>query len=346
MPDHLEQNAQESMKASQQSLHNFFHALYERLFSQPELFGLPVTEDVSLYEGIDKKKRQDVSRKLKRPQNAIAYGIDFLHQAGQKGTLVDQGLQLEKGDYVAFFAKHPRIKKSFINGIEHIGLSISESSDAVEIRHTLYPDMMPALQALADACSQNIHENGPAFHFARCDFKALDPQYQTPVPELLRIFSPSEYTHAMTIHELLIDTEYKPTSVLPKICEWAIKYQGKRAIKSTPLFQFEYSTRHTPQVRPQIKCVSANRLVPLMSSQPEFLQKDFFTRTFPCAGAKCGWCKNKKSLEPSVLEFNGERKTICWYVKPDINVLDATTVGLVKEYVGLHEDLGKSSLRG
>jgi hypothetical protein len=330
------------MNQSQRALHDFFQAFYERAYQQPEIFGLPVAEDVSLGENVDQKIRQAVSRKLKKPQDAIGYGADFLYLLGQKGTLAGQTLQLGNDVYATFFTKQPRVKKAFLKGMEAVGLSISELDSGIEIRNTHYPDMMLALQALAEACGRHADEQAGKFHFARCDFNALDPQYQPVVADFLRMYSPAEYEHALEIHNLLTDMGYVPTCTHTEVCEWEIKYQGKKAVKSTPLFQFEYSVRHARQARPHIKCAAANRLVPLMPSQPAFLQKDFYARTFACGGAKCGWCKKRKSLGPSVLTYNGEKKTICWHVPSDIAMLDADTVALVKQYARLHETLGES----
>jgi hypothetical protein len=256
--------------------------------------------------------------------------------------LTGQSLQLDNDEYASFFTKKPRVKKAFIKGMESVGLSISESDGWVEIRNARYPDMMPALQALTEACARNADEQAGKFHFARCDFKALDPYYQPAVTDILRMYSPSEYEHALEIHDLLTDMGYTPAYTHTEVCQWEIKYQGKKAVKSTPLFQFEYSVRHARQARPHIKCAAANRISPVMPSQPEFLQRDFYARTFQCAGAKCGWCKKRKSLGPSVLTYNGEKKTICWHVPSDIAALDANTVTLVKQYALLHETLGQS----
>lgn len=331
MPEHLAQSGHDAMSASQKTLHDFFQAFYERVYQQPEIFGLPVAEDVSLGENVDQKTRQAKSRKIKKPLEAIEYGLDFLFLLGQQGTLAGQTVQLEHDAYAAFLTKQPRVKKAFLKGMEAVGLSISETANGIEVQNIRYSEMMPALQVLAQACAQNADEYVRKFHFARCDFKALDPQYQLSVLDFLRMYSSSEYQHAVEIHTMLTGMGYTPTYTHAEVCDWEIKYQGKRAVKATPLFQFQYSIRHARQARPHIKCAAANRISPVMPSQPESLQQDFYARTFQCAGAKCGWCKNRKSLGPSVLKYNGEKKTICWHVPSDIAALNADTVALVKQ---------------
>jgi hypothetical protein len=89
----------------------------------------------------------------------------------------------------------------------------------------------------------------------------------------------------------------------------------------------------------RIKCASTNRLVPLLSEQPESLQNDFFHHAHSCAGDSCGWCYTRKSLEPSVIENNGETRTICWWMQRHFSTLDSNAITLLKQYALMHEGL-------
>jgi hypothetical protein len=79
--------------------------------------------------------------------------------------------------------------------------------------------------------------------------------------------------------------------------------------------------------------------VPLLPQQPTLLQQDFFRHAHSCGAPKCSWCKTRKSLGPSELEYGGERRTICWWMQRQFDRLDAHAVDLVQQYARLHEAL-------
>jgi hypothetical protein len=89
----------------------------------------------------------------------------------------------------------------------------------------------------------------------------------------------------------------------------------------------------------QIKCASTARIAELLPKQSALLQEDFQRRVNECRGDECGWCRNNKTLGPSVLEFGGEFRTVCWYTNPDIRVFDEHTVELIEQYERMHAGL-------
>ena len=91
-----------------------------------------------------------------------------------------------------------------------------------------------------------------------------------------------------------------------------------------------------------VKCAGTNRLVPFLAQQSDALQADFFHHTHNCGGATCGWCKTRKALGPSKIEYGGETKTICWYMRRRFTELDSETVDLIEQYAQLHEALAPS----
>ena len=62
IPEALSADEQEAMEISQKELHGFFSAFYERMYEQPDAFGLPLTPDVCIVEGDGKQKKQDVTK--------------------------------------------------------------------------------------------------------------------------------------------------------------------------------------------------------------------------------------------------------------------------------------------
>ena len=86
LPEGLSPSEQHDMQASQQELYDFFHAFYGCAYDRPELFGLPVTEDICVEEGDTKERKQDVAKEIKKPRSKMAYGIDFLYRAARWQT--------------------------------------------------------------------------------------------------------------------------------------------------------------------------------------------------------------------------------------------------------------------
>jgi hypothetical protein len=340
LPEGLSPDEQRDMRASQQDLYDFFRAFYRCAYDHPEAFGLPLTEDVYVREGDGKEAKQDVAKKIKKVRVKMAYGIDFLYLAGEQGVLVNGHLRLKEGDCASFLAKSPRVKQKLLKGMEEAGMTLSEGDDGVLVGNTRHPNMMLALQALAQACALNDDDRMARFLFARCDFCALEPGYRPDVVDLLRTaVSPSEYERAVALHHALAEMAYVPTLGVGGYFDWRIQYQGKRAIKSTPLFEFEYDERLRRQFVMRVKCASTNRLVPLVAQQPPSLQRDFYDHANTCGGASCGWCKTRKGMGPSVLRYDSEKKTICWYMQRRFYEVDGEAVDLIKHYALLHEAL-------
>jgi hypothetical protein len=157
--------------------------------------------------------------------------------------------------------------------------------------------------------------------------------------DLYRMFIPEDFERVRELDEFLAQLDYKPVFQIYGAHGWEVQYQGKRKIKTSPLVRIEYSERHRNPLRVNIKCASTNRLIPLIYQQPERLRADFLGRTYECQDDACGWCRNKKSLGPSVYDYDGERRSICWYTNPDFSSFDDSSVALIEEYAIFHEQL-------
>ena len=340
LPDTLSTSAQHDLRVTQQELDAFFRALYQAIYDHPETFGLPITEDIDMGHGDSKEKKQAVARQIKKPRDKMVHGVHFLYHVAQRGTQVESQLRLQKEDYDSFFAKSPRVKKKLVKGMQTVGLDVSEQNDAVLVGNTHYPHMMPALQALAQACAQRDDEKLATWLFARCDLRALDADHQPDILEMLRTaLSPTEHERAVKLHDALSEMAYDASMAIGGVHNWRIRYQSKRAIKATPLFEYEYDERQKRPLQLRVKCVATNRLMPLLSQQPTLLQQDFFRYAHKCAAPECSWCKTRKGLNPSVLEYAGEKRTICWWMQRHFSELDGQAVDLVKQYAKLHEGL-------
>jgi hypothetical protein len=340
LPESLSLDERDEMQVSQGQLDAFFRALYHYAYNQPAALGLPTADDLYIDEGATKERKRDVTKTIKKARDKLALGVEYLYHVGRLGTLVNDELCLQEGDYASFFAKSPRVKRKLVTGMQAVGLTVSEQEDKVLVSNAQYPRVMLALKTLAEACADRDDNKLGLFLFARCDFHAFDAAYRPNALDMLgTALSPTEFECATALHHGLLEVAYMPTLDIGGVHNWRIQYQGKRAIKSTPFFEFEYDERQKHQLIMRVKCASTNRLVPLLNQQPASLQQDFFHHAHNCGAPKCSWCKTRKSLGPSVLEQAGETKTICWWMQRRFTEMDSETVHLVEQYASLHEAL-------
>jgi len=349
--------APEDAAPARRALRAFFGAFYQALFDDPARFGLPIEPDDCI-TGAEKDRTQKMAylnRRLQKPRDLIASGLNWLMQVGSAGRLTaaspaqGQALLLGEADYAALLLS-ARVKKPFLAGLAEVGLEISSAPGSVIIRSPRYPAMLPALQQLASACCQlasacwgaasqaGQDPKRAAFNFARCDFQALDDPARTPSAlDLYRFFSADDYQRLARLHAYYTDRGYQALIGACGIHDWDVQYQGDRKVKGTPLAQVHFAERFQNQLQVSIKCASTPRIAPLIAAQPRALQEDFFQRTFPCGD--CGWCRNKKTLGPTVIEFDGQQKRACWYVLPDIKEFNDAALALIQDYTVLHESL-------
>lgn len=321
------------------ALRGFLGALYEALARQPALFGLPVTPDASIAEDElnEKDRKQEVKRLLDRPRGLVTNGLNFLRLAGLHGQVAPDGAALLLEGYAAR-VKESKAGKPFLKGLESAGLALNVSADTAHLACPAWPGMLPALQALARRCAAQADENLAGFLFAAGDFHTA-PGSMPRVTDLYRFFEGAEGQRVLQLHAYFTGKGYKTETEIVGPNNWVVKYQGERKIKSTPLFQVLYDDRHARPLRMQIKCASTGRIAALLPQQSLELQTDFWQRTFLCRGDACRWCRNKKTLGPSLLEFNGEARTVCWYSNAEIRRFDDQTVALIEQYEQMHTAL-------
>lgn len=339
VPDEIPTGKQVEIVDSQQQLHSFFSDLYDALYTAPEAFGLPVTEDIFLLSdhGKDGPKKTDVKRLLDRPRKYIEEGLMFLRSAAASGKLYDQNLLIEPQDPSLTFLKK-KSGRAWINGLASIGLSVVEGSGPIILTSERYPKIMTALQALAQASERCENSNLGLVFFSRCDFKALRDDFNVDPLDLFHVFGPEDRIHAEEIHAFFTERGYQTLVWLERIFQWDVKYQGKRTFKASPLFKIIFDERLLHPMRTQIKIASATRVAPIISNSSQALQSDFSQRLFPCHD--CGWCANKRGIQhPMAFSYQGQERRICWYVNPDIDNLTEEAIALIKEYTLLHEEM-------
>jgi hypothetical protein len=318
-------------------LHAFFKSLYSSLYQHPEQFGLPLGADLFIDENEPnpKDKKQEVKRRLDKPRGMIVAGLDFLRLAGTQGRLEGQALLL---DGYTTALKQTKVNKAFLCGLGSLGLTLSVSGDTARLHSDRCPHLPNALQAFARCCAAFRDAEMGRFQFARCDERALRQASPDPV-EVYRVFNDQDYGLVMQLHEFFIQKGYKVAFEGNGFLAWIAKYQGNRKVKATPLFEINFDDRYARPLRLQIKCASTQRIAGLLPQQSQLLRDDFSRRVNFCRGDECGWCRNSKILGPTVMEINGEPRTVCWYTNPDIHELNQETVELVREYEQMHMQL-------
>lgn len=328
------------LAASQRDLHGFFTALYAIMYEQPKRFGMPTTPDDALASDKEgKERKQEVTRKLKKAWDIIDITIALLREWGMQGQIDGEGLVMDEAAYRTLLEAKGKAKKIILAGMNEASLVVEAVDGAVALRNTYYPQMMLALKAMAEGCAQDGDERWGASTFARCDFRALTPDYQLDPLSLLGYFAPEDRARAAELHQYLLDTGHQPLCRAYHPHGWDIQYQGPRKIKGTPLMQIDYSERHKNPMQIQVKCASTNRLVPSFAEQPAAVQADFRSRVNRCGGASCGWCREKKGLNPSVLEYGSEKITICWFAQAHFEELNDKTFEVIQGYVRWHQGL-------
>ena len=338
LPDGLTPVQQAELTVSQEHLHAFFTALYDALAAAPDGFGLPLGEDVSIVADHDKDgpNKTDLKRILDRPRKLIEDGLEFLRSAALDGQLDGDMLRIDpQAPSLGYLKKKPG--RAWLQGLGSIGTALNEANGQYILTSTRFPRMMYALQLLSEACAGCENKALGRVFFARCDLCALRQDFHVDIPGLYRSFPPKDFASAVEMHAFFTARSYQPQITLERMFGWDVKYQGKRSVKSTPLFQVSFDERMLHPMHAQIKCASASRLLPLIPNQSQALQTDFHRRLFPCRD--CSWCDNSKTLGPTEVVFQGQARKVCWYVNPDIETLDEATIALVKEYAALHEKL-------
>jgi hypothetical protein len=341
---------------AQHDLHQFFAALYAAMFEQPERFGMPTSPDDALSsERESKERRQEVTKKLKPAQELRDLALDLLQELGRKGQVTGEALVVDEATYRSLLKAKSKAKKVILAAMGEVGLTAQAANGAVTLRNARYPQMMPALKAMAERCAVEGDEEGgerpsrfpfkerwlPYWRgksaFARCDLKILLPDYQPDPLSLLGYFSAEDRARAIELHNDMLATGHQAICQAHGPHGWVILYQGPRKIKDSPLVTIDYSERHQNPLRVQIKCASADRLMPTFAEQPPAVQADFRSRVNECGG--CGWCQDKKGLGPSTLTYSGEELTICWYTRPEVDELTDETLEVLRGYVRWHQRL-------
>jgi len=325
-------------QAGDSAIHSFFAAFYDSLFAHPEAFGLPVGPDLSIAEDEpnEKERKQEVQQKIKKAHDQIQQGLEFLRLAGLHGELAGQALVLADLDQLR---RESGVSKKFLAGLPLAGGVLQSAGGRTLLSCPAQPAAPGGLQCLARACENIEDARRCLFHFARCDMRAANPRYEPDVLELYQAFDPADAALAARLHDFFSGRGYKTTLEAGGPFAWVVKYQGDRKMKASAFFQIQFEDRYAHPMRLDLKCASTNRLAPLLPSQPQTLQDDFARRVFNCNGDKCNWCRNQKSLGPSVLVHNGQERVVCWFSNSSLRHPDESTLELVRQYTDLHDQL-------
>ncbi len=65
---------------------------------------------------------------------------------------------MDEATYRSLFEAKSKTKKVILAGMGEVGLAAQAANGAVTIRNTRYPQMMPALKAMAERCAEDGDE--------------------------------------------------------------------------------------------------------------------------------------------------------------------------------------------
>lgn len=321
---------------SLEELHEFFSSLYSMFYSSPETLGIPEKPDIFFEIGELKKHKPDISKWVKKPRQMMGLSIEYLYMLGVNGEISGNRLVLEDSVYDEFFVKKPRVKQKVEEALSTQGTKVEKSS-GITVTNDKYPQMMPALKELATACSKITDKRLALFLFTTCDFRAFGEGYQLDSMSLIKaVTRPKVYDLCTQLVNYMKEKSYEPIVKIDSIHGWKIGYKGDKRIKTSPLLELEFDERNRHPIRMQVKMASFNRLTPHLENQPEDFQEELMTHSFKCNN--CGWCKTRKSMHPTVVEYKGEKQVICWYYTRYLEVTQEN-VELVKKSVNFHEAL-------
>ncbi|MEE4194724.1 MAG: hypothetical protein V2J07_05975, partial [Anaerolineae bacterium] len=156
----------EPADASQKDLQLFFHTLYQALYENPEQFGFNLQPDDALIEGEENEKdhKQELNRKMKKSRTVIMLVLEMLIHLGAHGKMDGNELSMLKDDLVAkAFRSHNQ--KKFFAGMAALGFHLTDDGEQVSFYSEPTPHMLPALQALAQACAEHEEPRAGLFNF-------------------------------------------------------------------------------------------------------------------------------------------------------------------------------------
>ena len=320
-------------------LHAFFAALYDLMFEQPGLFGMSAGADIPC-DGSSHCKDiwDDAARALKQPLKRIETTTDLLRGFATHGKLVDDTLVLPASVYREMTPPKKRLIAQCVAGLREAGVEIEERDDSVIVTAPSFPKMLPALAQLAREAATAESERLAHPHFAHCRIGATPGEYS--VEELFACLDEGVRTKVSSLDAMLRDMGCSVKTVRCNAGHWDVNYHPARKVKSTQLVRVSYDSRYRMGCAAEITPAATNRLAAVWSEAPDRVQADFLAHSMKCNHDSCGWCDTRKGLEPSALEYGGETRQVCWWMRRHLDDLSPESMELVADYVAWHRALG------
>ena len=177
-PQEISAADESNILAAEHELYSFFKALFEDMYQYPEKYKIPV--DALGDEIKSNEKRLKATRVI----NGVF--LDFIYKLGQIGRLESETLVIGLSSYLDLVAeKQKKLKSDFLIGaLEHLGFNFNAAKDVV-CTNKKYPKMLIALSYLSKVCMRDrVHG---FYHFRRCDFRMLNPEFSLDINDVLRI---------------------------------------------------------------------------------------------------------------------------------------------------------------
>jgi hypothetical protein len=295
---------------------------------------MPTGEDLAMQEDHhhpdQKKLKSTINRELKKAHRIMGMFLDFLELIGSSY----QSGRIDETRLAEFATENPRTKKKLFDALSPL---VTLNGETISSERST-----AAFAALVDLVERADRVSDPKqwrYNFSRLDLASISQCRYPDSEEIFQVFDPDERKILEAVHRYFLSKGYRYTFAEDGVRKWEIKYQGDRKKKGSPLFQIDYDERFYNPMRLFIKCAAVGRIAPLLKGFSESLRDDFYKRVHMCNEEKCGWCKDRKGLGPTVLTIEGEERNVCWYTRSEIDEVNDMTVLLIQEYEQLHSAL-------
>jgi hypothetical protein len=220
-------------------MHAFFSSMFDRMYEQPELFGLPVYELERFTGGkkinaLKQKYPKEADLIKSKTINSVTVYPYFLLRLFRSGEIKDGIYRIGRSEYDMLLSDFDRKRSSKktetrLNFIAYdirlsaflaLGLKIEETENGATVSYR-HPNMLPAIRAMVLA-SQTVKTFGEE-SFRYCEFRILFGKFK---PTYSDVVAPLDDAHRLLCdlaHTYLLSIKATPSSTT----FWKVNYKYK-----------------------------------------------------------------------------------------------------------------------
>ena len=344
IPEDISGEKAKLLSIGEKSLHEFFAKLYSEMYRDPKAFRMAEVPDLYFENGEWYKNRPDMT-KARGKNSHVLKALEALFTIGRLAKLSGNTLAISVSEYEQVIAEiipksisRPKMK-GFIAGLTKLGLIIT-GNDTLTIRSTQYPNMLIALKKMCRHGGADDHELR-LFAFYRCDFKALNAEYNPDISQILRIIPEDEGETARAIIETMIGAGYQMKLQMGGYpnAMWTLHFSGNDRFKVSSFFFLGFSLDFLNRFCVNLHCVNPQYLIPLVQNKGDEYSEWFVRNWRACDG--CGYCRGKfKNPGPYLVSYGGKKKGLCHQNWMEARNPSRPQVDNLLKMVALHTEAG------